>query len=325
MTANKPEPFRFSSRLSTPVRESSPFVPNTNGISHTFNTRAPQTSTPSPRKTLTRNPNGVYRWEGIGSAKATQSRNRYSSSAFGPSRHSSDHLVLKESHSSSEAPKTDAKRRKVGDEAQNSSSVLSGTSSGGSIGSTLNLSSRSPAPDPSPSRIPQAFPFPVSSGSPIPSCPPVASPPPAQPLNGLSTAVRLRTPAKPTVPVVPSPLRQAWSGSSSPSQIDSTPQAVQKQTKAANFMTELIKEVTPPKRPDLSNPYQTASPIGKVILPKPRVVKRTRATGKPAPPSATDDKSKEQCTPVEKEKDYSPQAIIEATLPKVCHVVNIYM
>lgn len=84
-------------------------------------------------------------------------------------------------------------------------------------------------------------------------------------------------------------------------------------------MTELIKEVTPPKRPDLSNPYQTASPVGKVVLPKPRVGKRIRATGKPAVPPATDDKSKEQSEPTEKEKEYSHQAIIEATLPKVRH------
>jgi hypothetical protein len=84
-------------------------------------------------------------------------------------------------------------------------------------------------------------------------------------------------------------------------------------------MTELIKEVTPPKRPDLSNPYQTASPVGKVTLPKTRVGKRTRATGKPAVHLATDDKSKDPQKPTEKEKEYSPQAIIEATLPKVRH------
>lgn len=82
-------------------------------------------------------------------------------------------------------------------------------------------------------------------------------------------------------------------------------------------MTELIKEVTPPKRPDLSNPYQTASPVGKVALPKVRAGKRMRATGKPAVPPTTDDKNKEQQRSAEKEKEYSPQAIIEATLPKV--------
>jgi hypothetical protein len=84
-------------------------------------------------------------------------------------------------------------------------------------------------------------------------------------------------------------------------------------------MTELIKEVTPPKRPDLSNPYQTASPVGKVTLSKARVGKRARATGKPAVHPATDDKNKEPKNLAGKEKEYSPQAIIEATLPKVHH------
>lgn len=87
-------------------------------------------------------------------------------------------------------------------------------------------------------------------------------------------------------------------------------------------MTELIKEATPPKRPDLSNPYQTASPVGKVALPKARVGKRTRATGKPAAPPATVDQNKEKQKPIEQDKEYSQQAIIEATLPKVCLHVN---
>jgi hypothetical protein len=92
-------------------------------------------------------------------------------------------------------------------------------------------------------------------------------------------------------------------------------------------MTELIKEVTPPKRPDVSNPYQTASPVGKVGVAKGRG-KRVRATGKPAPPKVVDDEEKKDGTDGEKldgqkakkgnEKEYSPQAIIEATLPKVC-------
>jgi hypothetical protein len=87
-------------------------------------------------------------------------------------------------------------------------------------------------------------------------------------------------------------------------------------------MAELIKEVTPPKRPDLSNPYQAASPVGKVGPPRTRP-KRVRATGKPAPPTIKEDKTKEAEKETEKkqekEKEYSPQAIIEATLPKVCY------
>jgi hypothetical protein len=67
-------------------------------------------------------------------------------------------------------------------------------------------------------------------------------------------------------------------------------------------MTELIKEVTPPKKPDVSNPYQTASPV-KPPVKKP--VRRTRATAKPAVPENP------------KKPELSPQAIIEATVPKV--------
>ncbi|KAF8223775.1 hypothetical protein L208DRAFT_1369874 [Tricholoma matsutake] len=312
---DKPEPFRFSSRLSTPARESSPLLPNTNGIPYSLNTQALQTPSPSPRKTLSRNPNGVYRWEGVGSAKSARSRNRYSSPAFGPPRPSSDRLVLKESQNARETSKTDAKRRKVGDEAQSSSSVPSGASSTRTNESTLHMPFRSPAPGPSPNRTAQTLPFPTSNRSPVSPRLPVASPTQASQLNGSSTT-RLRSPAKHTAPVVPSPLRQAWSGSSSSSHTDSSPPSQQKQTKAANFMTELIKEVTPPKRPDLSNPYQTASPVGKVALPKVRAGKRMRATGKPAVPPTTDDKNKEQQRSAEKEKEYSPQAIIEATLPK---------
>jgi hypothetical protein len=69
-------------------------------------------------------------------------------------------------------------------------------------------------------------------------------------------------------------------------------------------MTELIKDVTPPKRPDVANPYQTASPV-KPHTKKP-VVKKPRASVKPAPSPA----------PV-KAPEPSPQAIIEATMPKV--------
>ncbi|PPR00518.1 hypothetical protein CVT26_009904 [Gymnopilus dilepis] len=135
----------------------------------------------------------------------------------------------------------------------------------------------------------------------------------------LSTS-RLRTPAKPTVPAIPSPLRQAWSDASSASSREesraSPPQAA-KQTQTASFMAELIKETTPPKRPDLSNPYQTASPIGKVGPPK-RSTRRPRATGKPSAPAKEQGTEEKVATTSDKDKvkEYSPQAIIEATVPK---------
>jgi hypothetical protein len=84
-------------------------------------------------------------------------------------------------------------------------------------------------------------------------------------------------------------------------------------------MAELIKETTPPKKPDLANPYQLASPVGKVGLLR-RSTKRPRATGRPvALTKAANDEEKGTKEPKEKEelKEYSPQSIIEATVPKV--------
>jgi len=68
-------------------------------------------------------------------------------------------------------------------------------------------------------------------------------------------------------------------------------------------MAELIKEVTPPKKPDLSNPYQTASPVKPSLQKKP-TKKRKAAEGR----------SKE---PEKKAVDLSHQTIIEATVPTV--------
>jgi len=68
-------------------------------------------------------------------------------------------------------------------------------------------------------------------------------------------------------------------------------------------MAELIKEVTPPKKPDLSNPYQTASPVKPSLQKKP-TKKRKAAEGR----------SKEQ---EKKAVDLSHQTIIEATVPTV--------
>jgi hypothetical protein len=75
-------------------------------------------------------------------------------------------------------------------------------------------------------------------------------------------------------------------------------------------MAELIKEVTPPKRADLSNPYQTASPV------KPSVQKKPAKKRKPA------EEGPKQ--PEKKEVDLSHQTIIEATIPtvRVLHVLT---
>ena len=108
---------------------------------------------------------------------------------------------------------------------------------------------------------------------------------------------------KPTAPVVPSPLRQTWS------QSDSPPQSQGKPTRAASFMTELIKEVTPPKKPDFVNPYEAANPMIKPA-PKKQPVRKTRA----AAAKAEEPK---------KQPELTPQAIIEATVPKVCGLLAI--
>jgi hypothetical protein len=101
---------------------------------------------------------------------------------------------------------------------------------------------------------------------------------------------------KPTAPAVPSPLRQAWK------QGDSPPQPPTRPTRAANYMTGLIKEVTPPRKPDVSNPYQTANPV--------KMPARKPATRRFRPPA--ENKEKQQ-----KEPEMTAQAIIEATVPKV--------
>ena len=69
-------------------------------------------------------------------------------------------------------------------------------------------------------------------------------------------------------------------------------------------MTELIKEVTPPKKPDFANPYEAANPMIKPA-PKKQPVRRTRTATKAAEQAKN------------KEPELTPQAIIEATVPKV--------
>ncbi|KAF8889345.1 hypothetical protein BD779DRAFT_1671900 [Infundibulicybe gibba] len=280
---DKPEPFRFSSSTpSTPGRGNSPFLPKTDNINFSFTTPGPSKQGPTPRKTLTKNPNGVYRWEGGGSAKPARSRNRYSSPAFGASRGGSDRVVLKDN--GREAPKTDTKRRRVGDDLNSSSATPSGVSQS-------NIESPAPAPRsaaPEPSSNISRFPFPVSTPQ-TPQTP--GSAPALTNTKTNSTPARLRIPgptAKPTAPAIPSPLRQAWSGGSPASQSDSSDsQPPQKQTKAANFMAELIKEVTPPRKPDGSKrsrppahlePPSPVSPSEETEPPSPRRSPRSRET-----------------------------------------------
>ncbi|KAJ8516612.1 hypothetical protein ONZ45_g6084 [Pleurotus djamor] len=311
----KAEPFRFT----TPLKSQSPAPPSTS---------LPSLNATTPRRTLTRNPNGVYRWEGGGSAK--RSRNRYHSPAFGPPRTTPDRLKLSNPPSETPpVPRMDTKRRRVGEDAASSSTTPSGSAT---RGHPVHMKTPSPpprasAPGPSPTRAAQAYPFPAFQGplSPSPTTNGATNGSASQTQDKTSAATttptRLRIPQKPTTPVIPSPLRQTWSqqGDGSPPQAGPSQSQPQRQTMAANFMSELIKEVTPPTRPDVSNPYQTASPVKLPSRPK---SSRPRATGKPTAvngKAAREAASKGEDGSSSKQKplsDYSPQAIIEATLPK---------
>lgn len=272
---DRPEPFRFSlspSRAASPTR--------TQGIGNTQ----------TPRKTLSRNPNGVYRWQGAGSSRP---RNRYQSPGFAP-RPQQYRMKL----SPPKSPvTTDTKRRRVGDEAESMTPqkpAMPSTSTG----------FPSPIPEsPVPPSHHATGPFAILlNGRPSVSSAPVPAPPVTPKANG--SQPRIRTgglPMKPTTPAIPSPLRQTWKESDSP------PQAYpsSRPTRAADFMTELIKEVTPTKKPDVSNPYQTASPVKPPAPARKPVARRPKPAAKPA------EESKEQ------EPEVSAQSIIEATVPKV--------
>lgn len=89
-------------------------------------------------------------------------------------------------------------------------------------------------------------------------------------------------------------------------------------------MTELIKEVTPPKKPDLSNPYQAASPVKITPTVTKTRGKRPRLNGRVTKPQKGGESDKESDgEKVDEVKEYSAQAIIEATVPKVCRTSRI--
>lgn len=258
------EPFRFSR---SPSRGASPISPLfTSPITPAMSLDNPH----PPAKSLSKNPNGSYKWQGVGSARP---RNRFHSPAFGSSRSAPSKMKI----TPAEAPKTDTKRRRVGADAETSSPVPAQKTNGASSSS----SQEDQQPVAGPSKLPNG--------------------------NGESSKAN-GTPANPrllkhTTPAVPSPLRQTWGENDSPS----PPQPSSKQTRAASFMTDLIREVTPSKKPDLSNPYQTASPVQISKPPTKKVPpKRTRATSKQ--PAVVEEE--------EKKIELSTQAIIEATVPK---------
>ncbi|OCH85505.1 hypothetical protein OBBRIDRAFT_310654 [Obba rivulosa] len=286
-------PFRFESTPSTP-RDGSPtpilaFV--------TPSTSSNGTSSEPSRVPLTKNPNGEYFYQGIGLSKVVSKKrkqNQYQSPAFGPSRPGRPMPEIK-----MEKPKAEAKRRRMGDNVPSSVSESASTTSVPRSQPDVAPPQNGPnAPSTSTTTI---LPTTATTNG-VPS---TSSAPKPNGILGAApvTPPRSRAPPKPSVPAVPSPLRQAWG------QSDSSPQASppqpQKQTRAASFMSEILKEVTPPKRPDIINPYQAANPIPRP--PKKPLVRKPRET-KPAQPPAQPAEKKE--APV------SAQAAIEATVPK---------
>jgi len=268
------QPFRFSkspSRAGSPATSSLfPTASSSTTISST-STAIPKT----PARTLSKNPNGAYKWQGAGSAR----RNRYHSPAFGSPK-SGNKIKLPPA----ETARSDSKRRRVGQDMETSSSQKTSASRQSSAEPTTAASVSAPNVKDT-----------VANG-PAQSKPPV---------NGINTSTsRLN---KPTTPAVSSPLRQAWGQDDLPSP-NSSPTSAPKPSRAATFMTELIREATPPKKPDIANPYQTASPVKAVKPPAKKPTRKPRAVSKQP---STEEKEKKQA-------DMSMQAIIEATLPRVC-------
>lgn len=267
------QPFRFSTSP-TPSRDNTPAL----------NLGSPTSSQQTPRRTLTRNPNGVYRWQGAGSARP---RNRHQSPAFGPARTTPSKFKLSVPEPS--PSKADTKRRRLDPVSESPAPHGTGESppsappreQPNAESSALSTSSGSS------SSYTSMNDWNANKSTTVPSTP----------------RLRLSAPPKPTTPAVPSPLRNTWGTgeSSSPPLSSSPPSKPSQPTRAANFMAELIKEVTPPKRPDLSNPYQTASPV-KPSQPKKPAKKRKPAEERPKQPE-------------KKEVDLSHQTIIEATIP----------
>ncbi|KAL1717230.1 hypothetical protein EV715DRAFT_254160 [Schizophyllum commune] len=303
----KEAPFRFStSPGSTPGRGNSPFNFSTGSSAGANGERST-----TPRKPLTRNPNGAYRWEGGGSAKP-RTRNRYQSPAFGASRSTPEHIVLKDP-SPAEPPKREyGKRRRVSDEGQSTFPTASSSANGFNFKTPAkNPPPRSPGPAPTPGRAALGQNLSIQTPGPSKSAEGKNGVASSSSSNNLLSPSAARTPKKPSFPAVPSPLRQTWNGDDSSSEGGSPRQ----KSKAAGMMEDLIKEVTPPQRKaDIVNPYQSAVPGGKPMS-RP---KRARAKPAKAAKDAKTEKEKAQADEgkgKETAKPDLPQTAIELTLP----------
>ncbi|TFK51718.1 hypothetical protein OE88DRAFT_1807654 [Heliocybe sulcata] len=276
------EPFRFST---SPIPSDTPST----------------SATPQPAKPvrlLAKNPNGVYKWRGAGSARP---RPRYHSPGFGEPRSSTSSIKLS-------PPKTSAtnmsKRRRVGPDAETSTA-------------------QPVAAPPTSSTPANATAAAITNGIITAGNGTSAAPK----MNGTSSLPRIHASGpshhKATTPVRPSPLRQAWSSEEEPS----PPSRSQppRQTRAAAFMEELVKEYSGSKKSDVANPYQQMMPpqLKTKIISMP--TRKTRSAAAKEREEQEHERKEREEREKQKQKDkelrkkgtrLSGQAIIEATLPK---------
>ncbi|KAF7770500.1 hypothetical protein Agabi119p4_6474 [Agaricus bisporus var. burnettii] len=245
------------------------------------------TSTSTAPRTLGKNPNGTYKWKGVCSSRAFRSRNTFSSPVIPV--HPSKTFRAPATSTDAEALGNDRKRRRIGDpttEPQDPPLV-----NGASL-NQVSLPVASTATD-STSR--------TSTTTSLQS-PPVATP----------VRQRIQVLQKPTAPVVPSPLRQAWTGGSPSGSESGSPQGPNpvRRTKTAQHVTDLVKSLNSQDKvvAEIRNPYELANPVKRPTMPKRKRVAPAKkpATAAPAP--------KETTTKIAKEM--SVHAIIEATLPE---------
>ena len=251
------------------------------------------------KKVLSKNPNGTYRFQGGGSSRP---RNRYQSPVFGRPQAQASKIVI-----APEKPKGDSKRRRTNlaqPEASTSTAQQSAASVNGSQPAANGVTADSSSMNLNGSSTPSSSAEHKSSG-------PATS----------NSATRARTSgfSKPTAPAVPSPLRQAWGQSDSPPQSSrqaGTNKSPVRQTRAASTLTEILKEVTPPKKPEFVNPYEAATPIPLRTNAKKVGARKTRAAAKAA---ATVHGKEKQAEKLEQkpEQKLTAQEIIQATVPKV--------
>ena len=209
-------------------------------------------------------------------------------------------------------PATDAKRRRIGEGLSTSQRALAPAPPARPAAPANGLSSSSNTKGLSVPVLvrPLSYFQSVAANNLAPPAPAPAPPPPP------AAIPRLRTIGfnKPTTPAVPSPLRQAWS------QSDSSPPTL-KPTHAASVLTELLKEVTPPKLPPFANPYEALYPGSLKDAIMRYAPSRKRKNREDAKANATKAAETAREQKVEEKKEKAPEMttrrIIEATVPKV--------